>query len=410
MSFARIARRIDPVVPASRLSSLLRQHTGERPLTSLGEVERRHSHPGRSQQRFLILNTYLMDVLWGDGEKPAVDVRDGETGTYTAENYDLVCLNEVWHREERHDLLGRWPNSAHIRHKSGGRGTNLRTMLASAGLVTISRDFEIVASHFHEYIADSGQDRLAGKGCLLTVLTVPGAASAVPSSLNLYNTHFQAGGSDRFRQVMELARFIARTRDQVRGDLGRPGRRGLNGIVLAGDFNIDRHTDAQVDVDRLYEEFREYPAYLRDAMRHDVQEDGSFGERTARKSEYQFLRDIMRALGLRDLWVWRNGSPGHTSDVHLRQIGEIICRPDPSNPGLCDDAYDAASLGTDPQSTAIDYIFVSQTTDAMSFSMDFTRPRRPRTARNPRAPDYLDIAWLSDHLGISTDILISPRP
>jgi len=443
MSFNSIAERLDSVSPARSLRELFAQHYTVPPVNSLRDLILRHTHRQKARHRFMLFNTYLMDVLWGEGQKPAVEYRDAEIGKFTSDNYDIVCLNEVWHKEERNDLYAEWPDGTHMAHKSGvvrSRGrrrgrriikgifsagaseigeTNLAQMLNSAGLVNLSKTLPPVKTHFHEYKNESGTDAKAAKGCLLSVYETGYSGGTTPSSLCVYNTHLNAEGTAKYYQVLELADFIWRTKDKQGGDTSRPGRPGRNGVILAGDFNIDRHNDEPINIDdfltgRLFSGYsisRRFPSMLLRAVRNRVDETGVVTDTSvSQKSGYQILSDLMAALGLQDLWVNRNNTSGYTSNFTAPATANVVARPDPANNFYCDDntAPNAVErLANRPQ--AIDLVFVSATTRSMDFTMDFTRPRRPYTARAADAPDYDEFAWLSDHLGISTDILMAPK-
>ena len=155
---------------------------------------------------------------------------------------------------------------------------------------------------------------------------------------------------------------------------------------------------------------RDYPGILRDALTREIIGEVEFGSPVREKTEYTLLKNVFQSMGLIDLWDWRARSPGHTSDLDSSGVGEIICRPDPVRAGACSDGYDSESLErAGLKSKSIDYIFVSKNTRNMGFTMDFVRPSRCRTIRNPTAPEYEDISWLSDHLGVSTRVILSPR-
>lgn len=413
MTFQEIARLLDPLDPKTELRELLDQHYSDPPLTSLAQVESRHSHRGRVSQRFFAFNTFLMDLL-GDGKKPAVNHRDEEIGRYTAAKFDLVCLSEVWHREERQDLLGCWNPKPNMAHRSGRRAlSNAVAMLGSSGLVSISRDFEILADHFHEFKNESGEDKFARKGCLLTVLDPGFEQQAVPSSLNVYSIHLNASGRAKILQVLELAKFVWQTKDRVSGSRERPGRSGLNGCIIAGDFNIARGSTAEfVETNELAEsrEGQALPEHIRNAINHHVDGTGTAtGVPVARKSSYSLLRDILASLGFVDLWTRRNNEMGYTSDLTKPGVGDLIARPTTDQRYCRDEVNPVEARALDAPPEAIDFIFISPTTEQMSFTMDFTRPRRPYTIRPSGAKDLAKIKFMSDHLGLSTTLLLAPK-
>ena len=411
-SFREIAAFMDPVAPARSLRKLLGMHLLEES-DGYKEVWRRHNHPNGITQRFFTFNTYLMDIP-GAGRKPAVEYRDAEIGKYTADNFDICCLSEVWLREERIDLLEQWPASAHVEHESGGAAwINLRAMLGSSGLMTISRTHEIHRKNFYAYKNESGADKNAKKGCLLTVLT-PFAheTSRTSSSLNIYSTHMNASGDAKNKQVFELVKFIWETMDKQVGDTSRPGRPGLNNNILCGDFNLDRYQRGgslrTADVLR-WSEVRALPTHLQRAVNHEVLSDGTVTNNLrSAKTAFHLLRDLLSVLGFKDLWATRNGSAGYTSNLPTSPIASNVPIRDSEFPFYCDDTV-VPNTRTSDRPTAIDHLFVTGATANTSFTIDFTRPRRPFTVRPDSAADLDDIRFMSDHLGISTTIMLTPK-
>ena len=411
-SFNTIADFMDPVDTARSLRELLAMHLLEEG-DGYREVWRRHNHPNAVTQEFFTFNTYLMDMPF-KGRKPAVEYRDAEIGQFTASNFDICCLSEVWHREERKDLLEQWPDSAHIEHESGRASLfNATAMLGSSGLVTISRTHEIHHKNFYEYKNESGKDKRADKGCLLTVLTpIANESSRTPSSLNIYSTHMNASGDAKNKQLFELVKFIWETMDKVVGDTSRPGRPGLNNNILCGDFNLDRFQrgGSLITNDILqWSEVQELPGHLQRAVNHQVLRDGTVTNVVIpAKTAFNLLRDLLSVLGFNDLWATRNGSAGYTSNLTTSPIASNVPIRDLEFPLYCDDTI-VPNTRTSDRPTAIDHVFVTGSTSNTAFTVDFTRPRRPFTIRPNGAEDLDDIRFMSDHLGISTTIMLTPK-
>ena len=411
-SFREISVFMDPVDTARGLRKLLGMHLLEEG-DAYREVWRRHNHPDLSTERFFAFNTYLMDVP-GAGRKPAVEYRDAEIGEFTAHNFDICCLSEVWLREERKDLLDEWPDSSYVAHESGGASwINLRAMLGSSGLVTISRTHEIHHKNFYAYKSESGMDKMSKKGCLLTVLTpFTGEPSRTPSSLNIYSTHMNAEGDAKNRQLFELVKFIWETKDKVVGDTSRPGRPGLNINILCGDFNLDRYQRSGLliaDEILQWSEVRDLPNHLQRAVNHQVLADGTVTDVViGAKTAFNLLKDLLAVLGFNDLWRTRNGSIGYTANLTTSPIESNVPIRDPEFPFYCDDTV-VPNARTSDRPTAIDHVFVTGSTNNTAFTVDFTRPRRPFTVRPDGATDLDDIRFMSDHLGISTTILLTPK-
>src|SRR5262245_32811443 len=111
-SFTEIARFMDAVDPPRSLRRLLDLHRTSSPLTSFRDVWRRHAHPQAREERFLFLNTFLMDVRGdldlSEGSKPRVAARATEIGRYVREHIDLAALCEVWTEREKDFVLQQW--------------------------------------------------------------------------------------------------------------------------------------------------------------------------------------------------------------------------------------------------------------------------------------------------------------
>ncbi|QXP54645.1 hypothetical protein H0I25_11160 [Cellulophaga sp. HaHa_2_95] len=411
-SFREIAAFMDPVDTARGLRKLLGMHLLEEG-DGYREVWRRHNHPNVITERFFAFNTYLMDIP-GAGRKPAVEYRDAEIGDFTEENFDICCLSEVWLREERKDLLDQWPDSVHVEHESGRASLiNLTAMLGSSGLMTISRSHEIHHKNFYEYKNESGADKNAKKGCLLTVLMpIANRSSRIPSSLNIYSTHMNASGEAKNKQLFELVKFVWETMDKVAGDTSRPGRPGLNNNILCGDFNLDRYQRGGLLItDEILEwsEVRDLPGHLQRAVNHQVLPDGTVTNIViGAKSAFSLLRDLLSVLGFKDLWSTRNGTAGYTSNLPTSPIASNVPIRDSEFPFYCDDNV-IPNTRTSDRPTAIDHMFVTGSTSSTAFTIDFTRPRRPFTIRPDDAIDLDEIRFMSDHLGISTTIMLTPK-
>ena len=412
-SFREIAEFMDPVASTISLRELLDMHLLEEG-QGYAEVWRRHNHPDEIIQKFFMFNTYLMDIP-GKGRKPLVEHRDKEIGQYTAQHFDICCLSEVWLREERKDLVAEWPESAHMAHK-GGRASliNALAMLGSAGLITLSKSLEITAENFYEFKNESGKDKRADKGCLLTVFNpIKNNPGRVASSLNIYSTHMNADGEAKNKQLFELVKFIWETQNKVAGDTSRPGRDGLNVNLVCGDFNIDKHQRGgllQTEEVSQWSEVKNLPRHLQNAVRYQVEADGRVTETVIEaKSAFSLLRDLLLVLGYYDLWETRNGTTGYTSNLTTTRHSSNIPTRDPRFNFYCDDSVVPNTRVVHDRPTAIDHIFVSAPKPNTSFTIDYTRPRRPFTERPSDAKDFDEFRFMSDHLGISTDILMVPK-
>lgn len=453
-NFREIAAFMDSVEPATNLRRLLEMHqleVGE----GYAEVLRRHMQPEIQERRFLFWNTFLMDFLRGitpDSRKgrwilglltlgaseiariteeftallgkavwerrtrsphdrpfkPAVEERSKEIGRLVSRYASLSALCEVWTTREKEWLLDSWANTPR-----GSVSEISERQLRSSGLITISNDFTISKVGFHKYNAESGEDKLVGKGALLTRANV----GFGPSMLDVYSTHLNAGNlSVKFVQFLELIQFIDSTR--------QPN----NPAILVGDLNLNSYASERYsfvnliapstagapsslfwDALRLgdgisYNEFIEVFNSLPATVRTFVSGfNGTINE---------FMEGCMNLMGFKDLWKHRNNLSsrenqgyGYTTDLIEAGTADQICPINPGSPlGLCDELFSAPS-----GATRIDYMFVSNTNSGQSFTADFTRPKRFRADRQSNARHRDEMPFMSDHLGLITTMLISPR-
>lgn len=455
VTFQEMAEFMDPVEPPNTLRELYNMHRWARSeeWISLRAIARRHTSPYREVQRFMFLNTWLMDVSaddpgWGavlggllggpvgaagaaaagdftGGSKPAVDARAREIGEFIYDTVDIACLAEVWEEEEKDTIVSQWPSDRRPFHKEGDIG---RFAKNSDGLLVISRELPIVRDkERHEFTFASGHDAKADKA----VIQVRVDVGIEPSLLELYVTHFQAG--DRMiqlTQAIETAWFISRTHDPA------------NPAILVGDFNIKAHDEREtIDSAELVETYksmirRRVPAVHVGELSGDFRRflDRTLADEPRSLTDYEVLVELLAEVGFNDLWEARNGTSGYTSHMDNSWVAEQICPPHEDGPNLdshprikfCKDiSVPADEKRSDEQGSSpplkfreddepkwsdrIDHIFVSQSSEDQSFTVDFTRPRRLRLERDPDAPKFDKIAFMSDHIALETILLITPR-
>ncbi len=403
-SMRQIAEKIDQGALVYSLSRLMALDKKPKSLARLCE---RVLQSRWQRIKFICLNAYLMDVDIDDwfgnstrGSKPQVGARANEIGRYVKDHYDLAALCEVWTNAEKGALLRQWPTPPQHSHRitrkiqwnrprEAFRSEKNRT--GSSGLLTISQKLQIVGEKFGEYRHETGRaERKADKGVLLTTLDT----GLGPSRLQLYNTHLQSGNKIvALKQVIELAKFILETR----------GHQDV--AILAGDFNLSANDTERFNMNEISDVGFSIPNQIHQAIFYEVSDGQVTSVRRENKTAYELLQNILEVIGFRDLWAVRNGSTGYTSGANRPGIMEKVCRPDIQNPNYCDDS--AVTSTTD--SSRIDYIFVSPAAKNQSFQLEFTRPRRLRLERTDDAPGKHEIAFLSDHIGLETTLLIAPN-
>lgn len=408
-SIRSISERLDSSRPVGTLRGLSRQHRDSSPVVSLRDIMRRHSESEITAVDFLFLNTYLMDAAFDDvlfdvtsASKPRTYERAGEIGAYLAPRWGLISLAEVWRTKVMEKVLAGWseiPDHAHriTKYLIGDKPLDVRKKNAgSTGLLTISSKIPISNSDYEIYDHESGKDQGASKGILRTQLE-----PVAGRFFQLYSTHLQAGDPIiALKQVMQLASYALRTRS-----LTEPG-------LIVGDFNINAFDEESFRTQNVIEGSRDaHPTVIR-AVVEAVENGILTGLTVSEKTGYKILTDVMAAIGFYDLWSARNGTPGYTSGILNRLSSQLVCPSDPIDSGLCNDEvlpyYDLERRTTEEnRPKRIDFVFASEPRSTDILRLTFTRPRRPRHERPSDAPGFEDIKFLSDHLGISTQIILS---
>ena len=127
---------------------------------------------------------------------------------------DIILLQEAWTAKARKAAPsdGRW---------SIARGARQHIFFQQNGLVTLSR-FPIVGGAFYPFSHAAFPDRLVRKGILKVSVRLPDG-----QLLNVWNVHFQDGGSFRVRQS-QISELIARINEAEDGQIAD---------LVGGDFN-----------------------------------------------------------------------------------------------------------------------------------------------------------------------------
>ncbi len=358
-NFSSIASHMDAVETPDSLRRLIDMHRfPDETNYSFREIVNRHNSPLKKEQKFLFLNTYLMDVaVFKRAQKPAVEDRSKAIGRFIREHFDVAALCEVFEENINDIILEQWNSERQPYYVGNIAGVTWR----SSGLVTYSQKMKISKRGFHEFEAEEGHDAKADKGILMAEVDV----GLGRSKLEIYSTHLNAEGNEaRRKQLGELTAFIRRTHNSS------------NPAILVGDFNV--HTKNR----------------------------GTFNSPLSgnKVTEYEYLYELMEDIGFYDLWIDRNGSLGYTNNMDQIYVARRICTMD-SNSIYCNDNILNPAIDAD----RIDYIFVSKPNVENSFNLDFTRPRRTTQMRPSNAPERDKIAYLSDHLGLATTLILSPK-
>jgi exonuclease III len=414
-SLRSIAAQMDPLADPRHpigIRSLLNYHRFAQndPPDKRGckEIVRRHKTGQSKLIRFLTYNTYLLEARltlpdpFGDitlTGKPERSQRASELGQRIAkENYDFVSLYEVMQSEQKSEILA----------GLGGETPAHEFIGSNHSLFTISRSYPIVRSanmKFEkrgktyrikplllpgfDFSLDS--DYYANKGVLLTEIdTGLCTKGGVKISVEIYSVHLMWGGGlenfeDTANVVFPFGDHISGSTPEERFSIQmmqidelisfyRTHHRDENVVVLCGDFNIDGSDQVK---------FREL------------------------KNRLGFIR-------LKDAWAegpYNNhpssGQTGRNDDgLGVRETDFTnVCRTvqGPAGADYCDETF--ATKSPSESSGRLDYIFIEEPSDQHLANLDFSRVRRRQFKRQPTPEQQ----FLSDHLGLETTLIVSPR-
>lgn len=310
---------------------------------------------------------------------PAVDARAAELGRRLAGRYDVAALCEVFDQAERRAIMAGWYRRD---RGSGATGRRPRPRSASgppvltgrvplvktSGLLTVVDGPRLARTATHLYRVRGHRfldaDAWANKGALLVEVDVGAGAN-----VEVYSTHLIWGGDLLFRrerghrsavadfrqaQAHELLDFVRRT--HVAG----------NATLIVGDFNIDAlHPD---------------PAY-------------------------DDLTAAMRDAGFDDLWLEHGVGPGYTCDA--RVLRGAIAVPDPDDPDLCLDHPGADDPVAAEAGKRIDFAWMRRPARGDGVAVELAAMRRACFPRAPGVESYDDLPYLSDHLGLHLELILS---
>ncbi len=323
---------------------------------------------------------------------PAVDARAAELGRRLAGRYDVAALCEVFDQSERRAIMAGWyrrdrggdrgggGRAGHWSRGGRGRRPRLRTasgppvltgrmpLVKTSGLLTVVDGPRVARTATHLYRVRGHRfldaDAWANKGALLVEVDVGAGAN-----LEVYSTHLIWGGDLLFRrerghrsavadyrqaQAHELLDFVRRT--HVDG----------NATLIVGDFNIDA--------------LHPSPAYAD-------------------------LTAAMGDAGFDDVWLEHGVGPGYTCDA--RELGDAIAVPDPADPDLCLDRDGADAPEITEAAKRIDFAWLRRPGTGDGVAVEVAAMRRACFPRTPGVEGYDDLPYLSDHLGLHLELILS---
>jgi hypothetical protein len=320
-------------------------------------VEPEDDVPGRSKEIGQALGTQ-MDITGGATGVPRILLP-----------YALMALCETFSGTPQTtiaDQLGRIAADYTFVPGPGASGHSLE----GSGLLDIIKGYPVIERRAMAYSARGDQfdvDYWGNKGVLLTRVDVGHGV------IDLFSTHLFAGATNILSDILDAAKMPnewkstsadkaavrAAQLEELASFIGRwHPRNSPNIAILAGDFNIGADSD-----------------------------------------EYNHLKTIMDALGLRDEWLYQRvqvmheDPRGYTSGTEagtfsLDEDGVFCNDPDPSQ----------------VKKGRIDFVFTEQPRPEHAFNLDVTRFRRRPFLRAGKRDKYM-----SDHMGLDATLIFSSR-
>ena len=382
-SLREVSSWADPLDAGGSLAQTLPQYVGEQ--RGLGEICRRHE--AGIVVRFVWLNTFLMlrAGVARKARKPAVYARAREIGVWLLNDVqaDVSALCEVWEDNHLDKLLESWPGRPPLAEAIGRSGKH------SSGLVTIlnSTTLQFASQAFFKFGTTSIIEGIgADKGILTTRLETPFGAPLHVISLHLDAKRDKA----RVFEMFQLARVLE--------SLDRAGGH----VIVAGDFNFGADDNGSVmgrgEIDRA--DVREVLAGISPERRAAAEEFSGTG--------YGLMNLILGWHGMTDLWAERGRGPGYTASSGDDDDLSWVCVARADRPDVCDDQQLTQPGPRERRRSRIDYLYVSGPRPGDRYRLDVSRPWRPNIYRSPDAPDFDEIRYLSDHLPLRADLLLSP--
>lgn len=318
-----------------------------------------------------------LDTKFFIAAKPEREQRAREIGAAIGPDYDVAALCEAFEPASQDRIVINAKAS-----KPGLQaavGPDAEGELAGSGLLTLALGRALAEPETRYTFSTKGDplrdsDAWSNKGVLRTVIDVG------LGRLEIYSTHLMAGGDfDIYKYVglvipdVNPSVFTAQRAQLAElRDFYRSTHNPRNVALIVGDFNLSALDE------------REYGAVI----------------------------DSMHELNMLDVWPYhRHRNPPTTADATAVPRGDTSASNDgnsSSEVGRICDLDSAARYCVDtsqPEKTSrIDYIFVENPRPEHTFTLDVRRVLRrpfPRTAGSEK--------WLSDHLGLDTVLIVSPR-
>lgn len=348
--------------------------------------------------------------------------------------YDIISLSEVW-KPKFEDIIRNEINqfSSYDNIKDG--------LCESGGLITFFTG-KYIRYKEEGFYNESGDDAMSMKGILFIELEL---GKGLPN-MEVYSTHLNAGDYfTKFNQLIQLTTFF------------HENHNNKNIAILSGDFNIDADSKTKYTENELFPRgtivggagndhsvFSKgyWNELITDLAVGSCQLDKKLNECSDNnlpdypyKDRFNYytgevikelkkrdlsLYDVVtllldRNLGLKDLWKEKRTSKGYTNITHRPDLLDNIC---PSQ-SLFGDGMDvcANTNGGSEGANRIDYIFYKIPKNT-NYNIELTAPWRTRMVHGqdgyniPEPENGWSIqpfGYLSDHLGLETNIVITPK-
>ncbi|RYE24437.1 MAG: hypothetical protein EOP45_05825 [Sphingobacteriaceae bacterium] len=353
---------------------------------SLKAILSRHKINGENRFRFLTYNTYLLKVKFGLTlkEKPLIDERSSKIGQDVRDNIDVACLYEIFTDDVWEIVKNSWP--AGVQYNRGKTDSDVICIVQKGSIV--ERCFQ--AFDNKGIVTDS--DWLSNKGILFTKVDTGFGL------IEIFCTHLFFGGG---LPVVEGSSPTERTKVKIAETkqllaFYHVHHKVQNVALIVGDFNID----ANANLNR--------PPYINSPFSPSPYSVDEYNR------EYKALKALMYEHNFYDLWVWdiykRQPNTGYTTrytdDDDDLDKDFATCRS--MSGDYCDDSRIDEPKRHNLGEGRLDYVFIQKPEKDHTFNLDVTIPKRKAFKQRTQKGDEYE-NFLSDHLGLSFDIIVSPK-
>lgn len=322
--------------------------------------------------------------------KKNTQMRSKEIGKMIFRKYDIACLCEVFLDDDIwNNILRPWTDDS-LTAVSAFENSGLRFLLRNS----VGKLGNVLFRPFENEGGINDSDSMANKGMFMNIVNTG------LGTIEIFSTHLFYG--DTLLDIPLLNKITDVERSEIKiaevnelKDFYIRHHNPENVAIIVGDFNIDGNAN--------------------------LNRNGNTDEHFR---EYKKLKDIMNSIGMYDLWVWdvykRLPKAGFTSRLteddtgidndidflHCEQVKGIY-NDQVIVDGVCNDQIIKEPRHSKLGEGRLDFVFIQRPEPSHTFNLDITTPQRlsfPFETNEEEKQFYL-----SDHMGIAFDIIVSKK-